>query len=249
MATIHHATAKRAASLGFTLTSPANDTVNVQGHGLDLTFPEGTDAKTALDLTQRAKVTQGEYGITFSSDDGTFTAEKGENVLAEGEDLEEVIAEAIDALQNGEGDEEGEEEAGEGEEAAEEAEEAGKGSVVPDKYRKLYAERGDANHCGDDLAQRLALLLKSDGVADVERLRLLAALNGIDFARYETDTRGWIGRARMTIGNILRARIRRGEEVQLDLEGPAVQVKPKEKKARKAKAEKAEAPAETTSEG
>jgi hypothetical protein len=48
-------------------------------------------------------------------------------------------------------------------------------------------------------------------------LRRLAEANGINFDRYVSDTRGWQGRARMSIGNILRARIRRGVQIVLDV--------------------------------
>jgi hypothetical protein len=121
-----------------------------------------------------------------------------------------------------EGDDGEDEEGDDGEEIAEEEveeEEPGaSGSVVKDKYRELYAQKGHPDNCGDDLAAQLAAILKpgEEGL-DIDRLWALAQANGIEYTKYMTGNRGWEGRARMSIGNVLRGRIRRGEEVVLEI--------------------------------
>lgn len=88
--------------------------------------------------------------------------------------------------------------------------EEGAGSVVPAKYKVIYAERGDATHCGDWLALTLNRLCKvMDGkkeVTDLDRLETIATANGVEAARVDrlgTATNGWQGRYRMTVRNML----------------------------------------------
>jgi len=102
-------------------------------------------------------------------------------------------------------------------EDAEEEDQGPSGSVVREKYRDIYRERGNPNNCGDDMAAQLEIVLKSGDALDVDRLIALATLNGIDSEKYMTGTRGYLGRARMSIGNILRGRVRRGQEVVLEV--------------------------------
>lgn len=86
-----------------------------------------------------------------------------------------------------------------------------RGSVIPDTYRHQY---GVEQSCNDDVAKRLtAKVTGSDGV-DLEACREVAAANGI-----EDRLDGWLmkdlnpGMIRMNLGNVLRGKARRGEEV------------------------------------
>jgi len=89
--------------------------------------------------------------------------------------------------------------------------EARRGSVIPDTYRHQY---GVEQSCNDDVAKRLtAKVTGADGV-DLEACREVAAANGI-----EDRLDGWLtkelnpGMIRMNLGNVLRGKQRRGEEV------------------------------------
>lgn len=99
------------------------------------------------------------------------------------------------------------------EEAADDSEEGG--SVVPDRYKKLYAERGDATHCGDWLAltiNGLCRVLDDKGkeTTDLDRLQIIANANDVNPARYGklgVETNGWQGRYRMTVRNMMTPRV------------------------------------------
>lgn len=103
----------------------------------------------------------------------------------------------------------------------EEDEEKASGSVVPTKYKIIYAERGDATNCGDWLASILKGHIPSvvkDGklVVDVDALDLLFKINGVmseegkwgrAFHNTNYRTNGWEGRFSMSGRNILRKRV------------------------------------------
>lgn len=103
-------------------------------------------------------------------------------------------------------------EGGEDEEDGEER----SGTVVPDKFKKLYAEaskeRGGVD-CGDWLADQLAkfcLVPVKEGrkklVTDVDRFVDICTANGVDGKKLDalrTGNRGWQGRLRMTGRNLL----------------------------------------------
>jgi hypothetical protein len=86
-------------------------------------------------------------------------------------------------------------------------------SVVPTAWVKAYAKNALKGTCGDQLAHQLDALTKTDGKADHAKIVALGRLNGI-----EVDLR-WAGRnigmQRMNLGNVLRGRAKRGEEVVL----------------------------------
>lgn len=88
------------------------------------------------------------------------------------------------------------------------------GSVVPDTFKKRYREAGHAGHCGDWLAVTLNDLCQVlDGkktVTDLDRLEAIATANGVEAARVDklgTATRGWQGRYRMTVRNMLTKKV------------------------------------------
>ena len=201
---IHHNTLRRAASLGFTMTLTAT-ALTIEGeieNGVisTLTFPVDKSAKVALEEAVAARAAHAPKPARARRVDAD---EDGEE-----EDMED---EAEDEAEDDMGDEADEVEVAD---AIDEAEEGSlTGSVVKDKYREIYRARGNPDHCGDDLALKLAEVLKGD----IDRLRLLAETHGIDFARYETGTRGWQGRARMSIGNHLRGLVRKGAKIILDI--------------------------------
>lgn len=81
------------------------------------------------------------------------------------------------------------------------------GSVVAPKYRLLYAEKGHPTHCGDWLATTLNNLCLNDGGTNVELFAAICAANGIDMAKYDRVAHGWQGRFRMTGRNMLSRRV------------------------------------------
>jgi hypothetical protein len=86
-------------------------------------------------------------------------------------------------------------------------------SVVPTRWVKAYAKSTLKGTCDDALAHQLDALTKTDGKADLAKIRALGAINGID-----VDSK-WgqrnAGMQRMNLGNVLRGRAKRGEEVIL----------------------------------
>lgn len=91
---------------------------------------------------------------------------------------------------------------------------AKKGSIVPDEYRYRY---GVDQNCGDDIAQRLKdRTTDGKGNADMEAVAEVAAKNGLS-DRFD----GWVarglnnGQLRMNLGNMLRGKARKGEEVTI----------------------------------
>ena len=110
------------------------------------------------------------------------------------------------------------------EEGYEDAEErTASGSVVSPIYKVLYAERGDATHCGDWLGTtlknripRLAGEGKKEGPVDVDEYDRIFLQNGVDsgtgkwgavFHDKKAPTNGWEGRFVMSGRNILRKRV------------------------------------------
>lgn len=74
--------------------------------------------------------------------------------------------------------------------------------VVPVRYRREYAERGNPNHCGDWLAKKLDGAFDTDLGFDHALFAEFLELNGVDMTGKwaslpETGQRGWQGRYRM----------------------------------------------------
>ena len=102
-------------------------------------------------------------------------------------------------------------------------ERAPSGSVVAPGYKVLYAERGDATHCGDWLGTTLKSRIprkagegKKEGPVDVDEYDRIFLQNGVDsstgkwgavFHDKKAPTNGWEGRFVMSGRNILRKRV------------------------------------------
>lgn len=91
--------------------------------------------------------------------------------------------------------------------AAEEAKPKPTGSVVSDRYRALYAEKGHPTHCGDWLANLLNNMCQSKAGTDLDRFEAICQANGVDTSKYNRTTKGWQGRLRMTGRNLLAKRV------------------------------------------
>lgn len=100
--------------------------------------------------------------------------------------------------------------------AADEATEEETHSVVDEKYRAIYAERGHPTHCGDDLATLLNnLCLTEKSGTDLERFEAICEANGVSLAKYNRTSNGWQGRLRMTGRNLLARKVWENDGVVL----------------------------------
>lgn len=80
-------------------------------------------------------------------------------------------------------------------------------SVVAQRYREIYAERGHPAHCGDWMAEILNNLVLTPKGTDLERFEAICAENGVDLSKYKRTGTGWQGRLRMTGRNLLAKRV------------------------------------------
>ena len=218
--TVHHSIIKKAAAKGVILAQDAAD--QIEAHlteaNIRVTFgiedPEDATginelANNALAAVLEMRDYMAEHSDTsLNFEDGDFVAyslnkkgKRGEEIARDPvlEDLFETLAET----------------AAEGSSEGEEDEPEDRGSVVPERYKKEYAARGDATNCGD----WLALLLNSychvtdetgKKVTDIDRLETIANANDISPARYGklgVETNGWSGRYRMTVRNMMVPRV------------------------------------------
>jgi hypothetical protein len=119
----------------------------------------------------------------------------------EGEDLEQILADAVDAA--------GEFLASQGEEADldDDSDEPVVRTIVPHKYRNEYKARGDARSCGDWLALTMRDLLNAGSKkapVDLAKTYALAEANGC--------TKRWEhlnpGQQRMNAGNAIRRQVK-----------------------------------------
>ena len=84
------------------------------------------------------------------------------------------------------------------------------GDKVGKKYRERYGKTG---HTGDEIAEVLkAHCVDKDGKIDTAKLDKLCSANGIEYGKYEHLN---VGMQRMTIGNILRGKHRKGEAIKI----------------------------------
>lgn len=140
-------------------------------------------------------------GVSIQRDVGEdFVASKDGKEIARDPDMEDLLT----TLTEG------------GEDAGDEDEETDKGTVVPEKFKKLYAEvskeRGGVD-CGDWLADQMAkfcLIPVKEGrkktMTDLDRFEDICLANGVDKAKMaalRSGTPGWQGRFRMTGRNLL----------------------------------------------
>lgn len=88
-----------------------------------------------------------------------------------------------------------------------------KGSVIPDDYRVLY---GADQNCGDAMAKALTAKTTTDAGVDLEACEAIASANGIADRFDQWVAKGLNnGMVRMNLGNVLRGKLRRGEEVTI----------------------------------
>lgn len=225
MTTIHHTIVKNAAKAGIVLSTEGtmHDDFTVIAHHMErnLKVWREIDEEDAVndtakdlwnDLTQAISYEAEHPGIRLSFADTDWSAhnvtdqgELGDHLASDPslEDLIETLAEQEEAGAEAAMD------------AADDAEAEATGSVVPDKYKKLYASEGHPTHCGDWMAETLNRFCrvndeKGKEVTDLDRLEAIANANAVAPARFGklgVETNGWQGRFRMTIRNMLAPRV------------------------------------------
>lgn len=205
--TIHHAITKSAATKGFVLASTdeqvsahhiaTNTLVAIDTEGFDTENEAAKEAWAIAGDIADFKQDEANAGWKIEQVDGEFCAKLGDA----GELLTaESWADLLEAIQ-----------AHEPEADDAEEDEDRPTSVVPDHFKKLYKEIGVAGQDNGDwlAAQMHSLCTITDGKKDsvsVEKVELLALANGITYALVE-GARGWQGRYRMTVRNILQKKV------------------------------------------
>jgi hypothetical protein len=209
---LHHATVKRAAAQGVILAMADSDvTAHLTEANIRVTFPvENKDnpnerAKDALvaviemrdwmadpsHSNIRLDFGGGDFVAYRANPDADSTADHDE--IARDPDLQDLFVTLA-------------EQPGETEKEANDEDDEPSGSVVPIKYKLLYAERGNPAHCGDWLAVTLNSFCRvmdgKRGVTDLDRLEAIAGANGVTLKLF-AHTPGYQGRMRMTIRNQL----------------------------------------------
>lgn len=84
-------------------------------------------------------------------------------------------------------------------------------SIVPAKYKKQYGKEGS---CGDELSDALKEATATKDGTSQEAVVRIGDQNGIDVLGKWGHLN--LGQMRMNLGNVLRARLKRGEFVQVD---------------------------------
>lgn len=219
--TIHHAIVKSAAGKGVVFAYPDGDSIEathvatgtkivVDTEGFDSENDAAKEAWANVDDLATWNADDGaKLGLRIEQAGGTFHVlalmESGDD-LANDEEFES-LEDAIDYANTPvSGDEDGDEE-----------EPDVTGSVVPAGFKQLYREIGVRQQDnGDFLAAIMAghtiVLDGKSEVIDVDKVEALGYANGVDYpvSGYGpslSGTRGWQGRYRMTVGNMLRKRI------------------------------------------
>ena len=229
--TIHHATVKSAAGKGFILaqndevvsaTHPQTNTVifiDTEGFDSDTDAAKeawaicgdivdfkGLDAETGEPMNPGWRIlTPTEPGDQFIAEYALAGDDEAEEFdAATWADLLEAIRErqqAVDEAAEVEADEEDED----------------RGSVVPSHFKQRYREVGIRKQDNGDflaavMVQHCVILDGKAEVIDCEKVETLAQHNGVDYPLesyngFITGSRGWQGRYRMTVGNMLRKRV------------------------------------------
>lgn len=217
---IHHTIAKGAAKVGIVIT--ANDE-SVSAHhierNLQATYSfEGVDEQSEQneiargvwnDVVNAIAYMDEHSGVRIAFDDGDWIAypagtlpeDMTSNEIARDPNLDDLFETLAEQIEDEGVDDDDEPEI--------------TGSVVPDKYKKLYAEQGHPTNCGDWYADTIARFCrvmdeKGKEVIDIDRLCDIATANAVTPERYGKlgiETNGWQGRYRMTVGNMMRPRI------------------------------------------
>lgn len=207
--TIHHTIVKGAAKAGVILTQEGDDVIaHHTARNLKVAYSTQDDEPAAIndlakdawnDVLEAVAYGAEHPGVRIGWEDGDWTAHSttGDKVEIA---RDPILVDLFETLADPDNDNIGEDD---------EAEEGG-GSVVPAKYKQMYAERGDATTCGDWLALKLNELCHvMDGkkkVTDYDRVENIAVANGVTVDRVDrlgTATNGWQGRYRMTVRNML----------------------------------------------
>jgi hypothetical protein len=202
--TIHHATAKKAAKLGFTIIEQSEDQYEISNGSASAS---GDSAQGLLSVFPSVAATLASYpGLALTLADGEYTVAYGDNEYSstEEDDVSALIATALEeAAASGDLDETDAEDA-----AAEDTVR----SIVPLRYRNEYKERGDATRCSDELCEVIdpwctVYVPSKSGKGrakrkgDVVKTRLLVEANGV--------TKDWphlnAGQRAMNARNMLRS--------------------------------------------
>jgi hypothetical protein len=201
--TIHHATVKKAAKFGVILSEveTSNGTMAKAlwaERNTAFVHRDPKQAFAAVALHQRLKADYPALNVAQNADGWAITTGEGEDfqIVLENIDVtdEQTLSDVIDAaIDLGIDPEDG----------YEEAEDTGQ--IVPNKYRVKYAAEGHPDDCGDFLAAYSRELALEEFIA-------MCAENGVTptaklNAAMETQTRGWQGRVRMSMGLMLRRMI------------------------------------------
>lgn len=193
---------------------------------MTLKAPHHTQTKLAAKLGVTIKIMSGSEGDQYA----LVSATDADKVISSGTDLKALLDSLVKANAPAKAprkarkpakakrrarktsDEDGEE--GDEDEDGDEEEKVSL-SVVKPKYKAKYRPHKDSN--GDAMAMAFrAFVINEDGELDLSALQSVAQTNGLSVNKYtRVRNRGWQGRARMSIGNILRGMIRRGEDVTI----------------------------------
>ena len=89
-----------------------------------------------------------------------------------------------------------------------------KADAAPKTSNSIIKATYKRDHKPDAFATALREAIEGDdGLIDVNKLAAVAAENGLDFSKWQHLN---VGQKRMNAGNILRARLKRGEPVTLN---------------------------------
>lgn len=208
--TIHHATIKRAAKLGIEITETPDGNVTGKLDKGDRTFSHSNVQVVinALVLASRFAIEYPNLHVGGKNPESTtlivFHRPEGENkptplfdfdgLGMTAKDIDNVFAVALESATDKELD------------TGETDELPNTGTVVAEKYRGIYRERGNENHCGDWLAHYLdgkfATEVEGKTVFDVDAFTDFLASNDVDMTGkwaglVHSNSRGWQGRYRM----------------------------------------------------
>lgn len=209
---VHHNTVKKFAKIGVEISQDDDGEFTAVYKDRELVSRETRSLYNFMALVVKLR---GEYpSILIEYEDGELRADvDGETLWSSTDDFidaDQAFADILDAYSSLDmgGDDSGDDE-------------TPKESVVPTKYRTEYARRGNANHCGDELAiwmnDRFTHVV--DGVIkfDVDAFEKFLRVNGVPLSgkwfqlRY-SGQKGWQGRFRMNARLVLEKIIaHRGE--------------------------------------
>ena len=208
--TIHHATIKRAAKLGIEVTETPEGYVTgrLDKGGRTFSHSNVQVVINALRLASRFAIEYPNLHVGGKNPESTtlivFHRPEGENKPTplfdfdgkemSDKELDDIFATALDSATDNDLD------------TGETDELPNTGTVVAEKYREMYRERGNENHCGDWLALYLdgKFDVEVDGkiVFDVDAFTEFLASNDVDMTGkwaglVHSNNRGWQGRYRM----------------------------------------------------